>query len=429
MTRRDRSAARWMGATRIPLVGPIGVWSLLVAAVGGCGLIDERAHIEGSVEWIASGDIGAYEPCVPTSLPARAAEVVTEISDSSYPCVLVEMPLELVLGSNMDDSIPDLSVSVVRNSRYTYFTTVAPGTSGRVMAWNREGGYEGVYGRRGEGPGEFAGMGELLIMTGPGDSLYVLDDRNRWTVLSENLSFSRVFAGTHNGRRRSSLHILANGDILWTGLVAAQQSRDAFRIADNRGELVRSFGNIPADYQPSGNDAQSSVMSSDTSFWVAPLDGSTGGILLEEWSIDGTRLRHLKRNPPWLPSDGYSNQNPREPRLPSFALVQRDDNGWLWLAGLVRDARWRPISAVEGERGAVATPVQPPSMQYDAFLEVIDPEAGAVLASVRFDDPADEGLPFTGGFPGSRDFYRVVTDSLGFNSIAIFSVMVAERIE
>jgi hypothetical protein len=105
--------------------------------------------------------------------------------------------------------------------------------------------------------------------------------------------------------------------------------------------------------------------------------------------------------------------DPTEPKLPQYDMLHLDPEGLLWIGAAVRDPRWRHIP--QAEREAVAIEL------YDGRVEVIDPDAGVVLASVRYDGPPAPVPPLQ-FMPRTRHAFRVVEDSVGLGTIEIFEI-------
>jgi hypothetical protein len=113
--------------------------------------------------------------------------------------------------------------------------------------------------------------------------------------------------------------------------------------------------------------------------------------------------------------------------VPLYVFLNYDDVGFLWYGVLVRDERWKPpITSSDGaENERLATErIANQAELYDAWLEVIDPDDGRVMASARFDDVA---FPFLRMFPGTRTFVRSASDSIGIQRFEIFEVQLVAR--
>jgi len=71
---------------------------------------------------------------------------------------------------------------------------VANSGTNEIQRFDSPGGFLGVEGRKGHGPGEFIGI--LTLSTAPGDSLYILDSENlRWSVHDGAGRYGRTLPG------------------------------------------------------------------------------------------------------------------------------------------------------------------------------------------------------------------------------------------
>jgi hypothetical protein len=396
-----------------------------------CGDPGSDEHWPASMGLISSEDLGpggldscrapeqtaAYEPGLPL--------VLTQTS--GFPCVLVEMPTHLVIRSPDAESGPSPSSRMVLLESGRFVTTAQPTTQGTILKWDSDGSFLGSYGRRGAGPGEFAGGGDLLLFPGPGDSLFVVDDRSTWSVFDSDLSYVRSFRGTYSGRSERTVHVTPAGKVLTTGPVMSGGQRNSFHIMALDG-AVRSHTDpmpLPAGLPEDGHFPRVSAYNPrSNTVWVAPPDGAPGAMILEERTLDGQLLRAIRREAPWLPEGGFPpTDDPTEPPLPTFALLHMDGDGLLWAAFTVRSDAWRrPGRSSPLLQGASRDTVRIRT-HYESRLEVIDVEAGVVLASMIIDNPL--APPFEYIFPGTRMAYRAVPDDVGLNTIEVFHIELA----
>lgn len=328
-------------------------------------------------------------------------------------CDIVVVPVVRLEGS-LEGSPPVPGRRVVVTSDGRYYTT--SGYSQQILEWTADGRFRRAVGSAGEGPGEFSPRGALLLFVGPRDSLFVLDGGQRWTVFDPDLNYVRTFLGRFHGRNDETLHVVEGRGILTTGdlRVGSSESDASFHWMEFDGSPGTSFG-PSREVAASGGPREERASAADAGgLWVVPPNGARRGFALERWTYEGRRTRVLERRVPWLPPDGYSEADASgEPHLPEYDLVHLDGEGLLWVMVVVRDLRWRPVS---GEERQDLT-----RELYDGRLEVIDPKAGRVVASYRYDGPPDEVPPLD--FLGDgRRAHRVVEDALGLTAIEIFDV-------
>lgn len=361
------------------------------------------------------------EPCRRPPADKSGATSVMLDATADFPCVIRELPVRARLSADVSDDHPSPSHNVVKAPSGGYFSTAQQTTEGRVVQWSATGEFQRSYGQRGDGPGEFSGGGDLKLIPHQNDRLFVIDDRNTWSLLDGDLNFVRSFPGLHSTRATGALLLTRAGEVVSTGpQFLGGADGYFFRVMDLSGALINAFGEIPSPEIRQAWPAlgRRASLNGDSTFWVAPIEGNLGGSSLELWSVDGSLLRSIERHAPWLPTDPYAEpDDPRWPDLPLWGLLNVDEEGLIWTVVTVRDVRWQSPETLERLDLSEEEYLR---RQYDSVLEVIDPAANVVLTSVVFDSPYE--VPFTNTFPGTRSFYRATEDSLGFNSVEIFEV-------
>lgn len=349
--------------------------------------------------------------------PPEAGVVVVDPAGAP-PCRVIAVRSAVEL-SPSDGTRPDPGSAVVMSGTGRFFSSAAQAQPA-VLAWEPDGTFLRAHDRRGEGPGELAGPGRPGLFLGPGDSLYVLDGRNRWSVFNQDLDFVRVFRGPFSGRFMSQVHVTDRG-IVSTGPVVAGATAAAFHLMDFEGEPLGSFGK---PFDPTLGDRESersSALAGSERLWIAPPDGASTGHRLEKWTLDGDLVRTLYRRAEWFPDEGYSSgENIPGLVIPAF-LVHVDHQGLLWIWAAVRGPGW-----IE----SVAQPENPREDAVEVRLEVIDPDEGVVLAAHRYFPLAGgPDPPFVHLFPGTRRSYRSVPDSLGLATVEFFDLHLVGRDE
>ena len=405
-------------------------WALgLSLMVVSCG--DRADRSSASTGLIPSEDMGpgGLDSC-------RAAEHMAEHEPSQplvldrtsgFPCVLVGMPPHLVISSPDPEAGPTPSARLIQLESGRFVSTAQPTTQRTILLWDSDGSFLRSYGSRGDGPGEFAGAGDLLLFPGHGDSLFVVDDRNTWSVFDSDLSFARSFRGLYSGRSERTVHITPAGQVLTTGPVMAGGQGNSFHIMGLDGTIQGHTGpmSLPAGLPDDGHYPRVSAYNPrSNTVWVAPPDGAPGAMVLEERTRDGQLLRTIRREAPWFPEGGYPpTDDTTEPPLPTYVLLHMDGDGLLWIAFTIRSDDWRPPGRMSAPLQGASRDMDRIRTQYDSRMEVIDVEAGEVLASMIIDDPL--AAPFEYIFPGTRTAYRVVPNDLGLNTIEVFQIELA----
>ena len=101
---------------------------------------------------------------------------------------------------------------------------------------------------------------------------------------------------------------------------------------------------------------------------------------------------------------------------PTLLDLREDRDGRLWVAVIVPDLEWIPPSGTPPN--AIEQPfvsLEHADRYVDTMVEVIDPVAGKLLASKRFDG-------YFGGFVTGRSFFSHVGDDQGFDYVDIWNM-------
>jgi hypothetical protein len=107
--------------------------------------------------------------------------------------------------------------------------------------------------------------------------------------------------------------------------------------------------------------------------------------VVELWTVDGQHRSTLVRNPDWFVRDGSDDPGAPQARQEAPRI---DAEGRLWTVSHVADPEWRQsISTVRDIRGGLAPGVAEGDLDdyVDSVVEVIDPDSGELIASIRVD--------------------------------------------
>ena len=291
-----------------------------------------------------------------------APQVIRNGSCADCRIVLEEL---FVLGGDSDgEGLVDVFSKLAPDSRGRLY--MAPTANpGEILVYDTAGALVSRLGRRGKGPGEYEGI--HLIVVGPGDTLHVVD-RNlaRRTVLSPDHEVVR----THPLPGSNIYDVVVNED----GSLLVQtmlMSRDAIglpiQLVDPAGKVTRSFGSTRPEYSRERPWERYRALTSagDGRVWSAYHHQYQ----IELWGPAGTLVRALRRDVPWFtPWETY------EPPIPTLRSIRQDEEGLLWVLIPVPD----PNAPEEVGPGS-----HPPDAVWDTVIEVIDPAAGTLVASVR----------------------------------------------
>lgn len=357
--------------------------------------------------------------------PERSIGVgsVIDISDRNPPCRIEFRETGIRLDAAVDGSRPDPGQTVVVDSNGRYYSGNAPGWSAVIGVWDSRGRYLSSFGGVGEGPGELSGRGALSLFIDGRDNLHVRDGAFRWSVFSPKQKFLRSVRANVMGGLTWTTVILDDGSALASD---GRLSRSHyFRMTDSTGALLRSFG--PVGDGSAGRGARPISHAGGDTFWAGPGQEEGGRYLLEEWGIDGTLRRTLRRDVPWYRWDGPAELAPR------VTQVHIDRGGLLYVVV------WRPTEEyvkererAERRRGALDfSGVQREQERLDEttelVIEIIDTRSGRLLASDRHRTSEARDILPLGMFRASLRGYRYKEDEGGLPYVEIVTLELVPR--
>lgn len=284
-----------------------------------------------------------------------------------------EIRLERLAVVGRDPAGPAFSrMTSLAMDRDGYFYAGATYERGELAVFDPTGAFERRFGRRGQGPGEFASP-IMRIVVGPGDSIHVFEGP-RYTVLAPRAAgFGRLRNLPVNPRGAA---FTPEGRLIVVGPASAPEGVRLVHIMDADGEVVESLAAAPDfDFRRSHAFDRAIANAPDGNLWV----GHATRYMIELWSPGTGMLRHVRREAPWFrewtgdPAGVWEN-----PML--AALVQ--DGRYLWTLIRVPDSdakAWDPT--VEQRVDAIDL-----SERFDTVVEVLDLAAGRVAARERFRD-------------------------------------------
>lgn len=242
-------------------------------------------------------------------------------------------------------------------------------------------------GRRGRGPGEFEFIQGMVAIA---DGVHVYDTNlHRRTILSvSNLSPLRTDIANAPVRRFRGMAFFPDGRFVLNGMSSTEEGAGfPLHEFDADGTLARSFGRENRTYDSTTRPQMYQVLaaSGDGSLWAADVVRYR----IERWNRTGERMLAFEGQRSWFQPEGQVSFVSRtHPPPPNIISIVEDAAGLLWLLASVPDPRWRDALG-EGPREGREPGVSVSDWVRftDTIVEVIDPVAGRVVATQRFDWP------------------------------------------
>jgi hypothetical protein len=390
----------------------------------------------------ARASAGSQQPPACRRAPARQwteGEVFVIRDPVTPPCVLSfrDTPIALVTDGQ---HVAEMSERVVRDRRGRFYAiTSTVQITGQISVWNPDGTFRESFGRRGQGPGEFAGA--VMIHPTASGLIYIFDNGRRWSVFDSSYHFVRVDV-TDIWPGQTETAALDDGTFL--GAVRPRDTAYSFDIKRPLGDsstalaaaggarggglppVVRSFGELrPSETAISQSSRRRLIAySGGQQFWAGPPAATGRGYEIELWNTSGKLLRTIRREVPWYPS-GVDVEKPRQPQqappVPPgrVGAVYSMGDGLVFVAiGMTNPRGW-------------AAALQAPAdttlrfRAYEAYWELIDGNSGTVLARngpIGYEE-ANRTLPAGGWFQGSQSGYKPFDTPGGEHGVRIVEMV------
>ncbi|MEO8478514.1 MAG: 6-bladed beta-propeller [Gemmatimonadota bacterium] len=287
-------------------------------------------------------------------------------------------------GPGSFDSYP---TAVVRDSRGRYIVASGDAPAEKLHLFDSDGRFLRRLGSNGEGPGEFRYPDGLVITRQ--DTLHVYDSQTgRHSVFDPALRFvrsdilSRYYTSVARFPDGSTVFAAAAGAGGMAGVLLHRYRSD--------GGYLDSFGDSAA----ARNDRLGYIKDTRRLAW-----SHGGGVWALEpafryrfalWSLDGTLQRVIEPASPWYaPHDLPLGPTPTRPPSPSTAAISEDRYGRVWVTGYVANPDWAKGlgSPIRGEGGGMIYPSDDFAQVWDGVIDVFDPVAGVLMATVRVEEP------------------------------------------
>lgn len=250
-----------------------------------------------------------------------------------------------------------------------------------IVVHNARGEVVRKIGQLGSGPGEFQFISTIVITRG--DTLHAFDTRlHRRTIIAPD---ARVIRTVPLPTGTIAATVLRGDRVVMAATVLNERTIGfPLHTISATGRIERSYGVDVAFYRSDLADAlmRSVAAASDSTFWSA----NHSEYRIEQWHMNGKRLRAMHRNPSWFSVWNVS-ANPHPDSLPQSAIlsVSPDSAGRLWVISRLADSRWRTALERDTTTNRGRYRVRDHEMYWDTLVDVIEPATGRVLASQRFD--------------------------------------------
>ena len=251
--------------------------------------------------------------------------------------------------------------------------------SGLVMTLDSSAELIRTFGQVGQGPGEFEFVSQILPIRG--DSMLIGDLRGDLALFDQDGDFVRV-----DPRRIRTIGqtLLLRGDTIVLAEPFYSESRFGFplHLIAPQGDTVRSFGSEDRSFDRRRTMAlvRHIAPETDSTIWVAYADRYR----IERWHIDGSLLQQLELERSWFPAGREPWDGTTSTAYPTVLRdVHQDSDGHL----IVILERARSDFSTTGQRGE-AEPSSSIALGdrlefMEQIIEVLDPESGALLGSIR----------------------------------------------
>jgi 6-bladed beta-propeller protein len=339
------------------------------------------------------------------------------VSDTCSRCELELEPIAILGGVDLPFEFGSTtSLAVSSDGRYL----AKPLVEGELAVFDAAGQFETTVGREGDGPGEFRAIREVAM--GPADTVYVLESGGLVTRLGPDLRYvDRIIL---EQSKPNGWTVLPSGDIAVVSVpFSTATPPNRVHVVNRDGNVRTSFARAPRSYDPFADYNETAGVLSPSRRY--------GGLWFSKWNeyvlqlfVDGQPRKVLTRDVDWFrPWEGVE-EDRNAPRRPTLEAVSERDDGLLTVVVTVADANWEQTRAGivrelgGGEQRADALPRR---LMWDSVVEIIDPEAGAILAVARSDDY----LRLPVGGDGTL-LYAAREDDIGRYRIFVYRVVLAQ---
>lgn len=321
--------------------------------------------------------------------PQGAGGVVAAVQEAEGGSVVIDTVCVIDGGWHLR-AVDDFS----RRSATAIGPTYDPGTLGRFAC---DGTQPQFFGGEGDGPGEL--RRPWISLFGPNDSVLVIE-LGAWTVFDPGLRpVRRVRWQGPMGHPVYGWVWLDDGTIL--GPPPGFESPSAFARYSADGALLVEFPRLAGPPSYEGDYLHDHILFSypgGDRFWYAARYSTR----VEEWTVDGDLIRVINVSTPYLAASLMPRPGPRvaQPQEAGHVSIEVTNDSLLWITTATPDPRRKPVT-LERLMSGEAPPQD--RQQSDYFIEVVDLNREAVIASMIADDLHDiGGTVISAATPGLR---------------------------
>jgi hypothetical protein len=286
-------------------------------------------------------------------------------------------------------------------------------TGGRLSVFDSRGRFVRTIGRPGAGPMEFRAI--VALSFDVFDTLHVFDVGNaRRTVLSPDWRLARQSPIPPRLMRNQVILLSGDRTLINAQIRTPELAGLPFHVVDGSGKIASSFGaGDPITRANPNADTRIIARRAADEFWAAPLDAYR----IEAWDLTGHHRGTILQQAAWIapnPSwDGYDGSPPPS----SVAALWTDEAGHLWVFFAVAAKEWQSgLDIKRTASGSIARmSLIDPSKVYDTRVDVLDVQAGRLLATRLF--------PFSvSGVTPAGLVYSTRLDESGFARLDVMRV-------
>ncbi|MXW18726.1 MAG: hypothetical protein F4139_04830 [Gemmatimonadetes bacterium] len=316
----------------------------------------------------------------------EAQEEIVIPDDPAPPCVIEFTPSGPELGRRtagvLDDTWPSqvAEIELLDEGRIA----MAEPISDRFFVAYRDGSGGRWVGRGGEGPGEYS---FAKWVRPAGERLHVFDPILMRRTVLDATTLEVVRTNPLPIHFHADALVLNDSSYVINGSIFTRDHVGyVLHLFNGEGEVVRSFDEIPF-VMPGEAPIRGGFR------WLAPArDGGVWSAWQSEYRVDlwdatsATLRRSLVRDAPWFPAHNGWGQDwhPDRPDDPVIADIMEDSEQRLWVFILVASDRWPECWVKEPPSANPMAPEYTPRAgcpRFEERIEVLDPEAGHVLAA------------------------------------------------